>query len=547
MPTPATPRVDLYDTTLRDGTQREGLSLSLRDKIRVAERLGAFGVAFIEAGWPGSNPKDMGFFQAVRGKSFGRAHLVAFGSTCRPRVAPEDDLQLRALLDAETPVCTLFGKASLRHVHEVLRTTPEENLMMIERSIAHLRSRGRRVFFDAEHFYDGFAADSEYALETLRAAQRGGAEVVILCDTNGGTLPSQVAAATRRVRTEVSLPIGIHAHDDCGCAVASSMAAVESGATQVQGTINGYGERCGNANLVTVAANLELKLGTGCVGESLSQLRSLSRFVSDVANLPPNDHAPYVGRSAFAHKGGVHVSAIRRDPGSYEHCDPARVGNETRVVVSELSGRANVLSKAEELGLSVGGVEGRVLQSIKTREARGYAFEAAEASVALLVDRARVDYLPPFVVLEYRTSARRERGRPARSEATVKIAAQGEERIAAGEGCGPVAALDTALRQALLPLFPALGRVTLSDYRVRILDGTDGTDATTRVLVECRSEEDGDTDRWTTVGASPDIVEASIEALADGYEFGLVHALREGAGAGDAALPPEDIAKEKLA
>ncbi|MCB9600212.1 MAG: citramalate synthase [Sandaracinus sp.] len=516
--------IELYDTTLRDGTQREGLSLSVDDKLRIAERLGALGMRYVEAGWPGSNPKDAAFFQRAKGRRFGDATIVAFGSTARPGIAPDDDLQLRALLEAETSVVTIFGKSWTRHVEDVLLTTREENLRMIERSVAFLRSRGRRVFYDAEHFFDGYAADADYALATLRAAQDGGAEALVLCDTNGGSLPWTVDEVVRRVRSELRVAIGVHCHDDSGCAVANSLAAVRAGATQVQGTINGYGERCGNANLVTIAPDLELKLGFRCLPDGrLAELTSVSRFVADLANLPPDAHAPYVGKSAFAHKGGVHVSAIRRDAGSYQHIEPELVGNECRVVVSELSGKSNVLSKAEELGLRVEGGEGRVLETIKEREARGYSYEAAEASVALLVERQHADYVPPFVVLDYRTGVARRRGTAPWSEATVKVAlpgaAEDDVRVSAGEGSGPVAALDVALREALKSAYPGLETIHLVDYKVRILDGHDGTDATTRVLLEC--ERDGV--RWSTVGASKNIVEASLEALVDGYEYGLRH------------------------
>ncbi|MBX3247227.1 MAG: citramalate synthase [Myxococcales bacterium] len=523
LPGVATP-VEIYDTTLRDGTQREGLSLSADDKLRIAERLGAFGIHYIEAGWPGSNPKDAEFFARARGRRFGDATIVAFGSTARPGIAPEDDLQIRALLDAETEIVTVFGKSWVRHVEEVLRTTRDENLRMIEHTVAFLVRQGRRVFYDAEHFFDGFGDDAEYALATLRAARDGGAEVAALCDTNGGSMPWEIDAIVRRVTARVDLPLGVHAHDDGGCAVANSLAAVRAGVTQVQGTINGYGERCGNASLTTIIPNLELKLGRRCLREGkLAELTAVSRFVAAVANLPPDPHAPYVGRSAFAHKGGVHVAAMRRDPVSYQHVAPELVGNEMRVVVSELSGKGNVLSKAEELGLRTEGVEARVLETIKEREARGYSYEAAEASVALLLERQQPGHVPAFVVLDYRTGVARPRGTAPWSEATVKVAVPGvgdageDVRVAAGEGSGPVAALDGALREALRGAYPELEGIRLVDYKVRILDGHDGTDATTRVLLEC--ERDGQ--RWSTVGASKNIVEASLEALVDGYEYGL--------------------------
>jgi len=508
------PGVDLYDTTLRDGTQREGLSLSLHDKLRVAERLGRFGVRFVEGGWPGSNPKDAAFFEAARGRRFGTAELAAFGSTCRSGVQPQDDLQVRALLEAETRVVTIFGKSWTLHVDRVLRTRREENLRMIEATVGFLRGRGRRVVYDAEHFFDGYAENPEYALATLDAAKRGGAEVLVLCDTNGGSLPWSVASTVREVARRLDHPLGIHAHDDGGCAVANSLAAVHASAAHVQGTINGYGERCGNADLVACAADLQLKMGRRCVApEKLEELTALSRFVAEVANLPPNPHQPFAGRSAFAHKGGVHVSAMRRDGQSYQHVDPALVGNECRVVVSELSGRSNVLSKAEELGLRADGREASVLREIKEREAVGYAYEAAEASVALLIARRDEDYVPPFVVVDHQVAV----GKRRKAQATVKVAVGDETRLAAGEGNGPVSALDAALRMALEPMVPALREIRLTDYKVRILDGHRATDAITRVLIECAR----DGSRWSTVGASPDILEASLQALVDAYEWGL--------------------------
>ncbi|MEM1416281.1 MAG: citramalate synthase [Myxococcota bacterium] len=517
---PAGPRVDLYDTTLRDGTQREGLSLSARDKVRIAERLARFGVRYVEGGWPGSNPKDRELFARAGEMDLGAAELTAFGSTTRPGVAPGDDLQVRALLESGAPVITIFGKSWVRHVEGVLRTTRAENLRMIRDTVAFLRAEGRRVIYDAEHFFDGHGGDAGYALATLGAAAEGGAACLVLCDTNGGSLPERVEAVLREARGQLpEAAFGIHAHDDGGLAVANSLAAVRAGATQVQGTVNGYGERCGNANLLTVAANLELKLGRRCVAEGqLAELTALSRFVADVANLPPDAHAPYVGRSAFAHKGGVHVSAVRRDAGSYEHVAPEVVGNARRVVVSELSGRSNVLSKAEELGLGAAadGAARSVVASVKEREARGYAYEAAEASVALLIAREQPGYAAPFAIVEYQASVGRRRG-VAFAEATLRVEAGGEERLEVADGNGPVAALDGALRKALVPLLPALADVYLVDYKVRILDGQDGTASTTRVIIDHAL---GDA-RFSTVGASPNIVEASLEALTDGYEYGL--------------------------
>jgi len=512
--------VEIYDTTLRDGTQMEGMSLSCEDKLRIAEHLDALGVAYIEGGWPGSNPKDVEFFERARDIAWDNVTVAAFGSTCRAELRAEDDKQLQTLLAAGTPVCTIFGKTWNMHVTEVLRTSLDENLRMIEESVAFLRGSDRRVIYDAEHFFDGFNSDREYALETLRAAHRAGAETVVLCDTNGGSMPWEIEETMKVVCG--ALPdarLGIHAHNDGESGVANSVAAVRAGAHHVQGTINGYGERCGNANLCAIIPNVELKLGLQCLPEGrLSELYDLSHYVAEIANLSPNDHAAYVGRSAFAHKGGVHVAAIRRHRESYEHVDPTLVGNESRVVVSELSGRSNVLSKAEELGLEVSSDHGgRVLEKIKELEAKGFAYEAAEASVALLMARQQAGYRPPFEVLDFQAGVGRRRGGGMLAEATVKVQIGDEVVHTAGEGNGPVSALDSALRKALRPSFPEVAEMHLSDYKVRILDGRSGTGATTRVLIDTQSAHD----TWSTVGASSNIIEASLQALVDSIEYGL--------------------------
>jgi len=515
-------RVEVYDTTLRDGTQREGISYTLDDKMRIAHRLDELGVAFIEGGWPGSNPKDAEFFARARDIEWKHALIAAFGSTRRAGIDPADDPSMQALLSAHTPVCTLFGKSSTLHVLEVLRTTLEENLAMIESSVAFLRAAGKRVVYDAEHFFDGYTADASYAVETLRAAVRGGAEVIALCDTNGGNLPWRIEEVVRDVAARLDHPLGIHAHDDTGCGVANSVLAVRAGARHVQGTINGYGERCGNANLSVIIPNLELKLGLRCVPPGkLAELSELSRFVADVANLTPDEHMAYVGRSAFAHKGGVHVAAMRRNSDSYQHIDPALVGNRMRVVVSELSGRGNVLSKAEELGVSVDeGAEVEALREIKEAESRGMSYESAEASVALLLERKSKNYVPLFKVLDYQAMVGQRRGGATFVEATVKVQVGDQVMHTAADGNGPVSALDAALRKALAPVYPEVERVHLADYKVRILDGTDGTSATTRVLIDSRNE----TRSWSTVGASGNIIEASLNALIDSIEFGLLDA-----------------------
>jgi 2-isopropylmalate synthase len=509
-------KLDVYDTTLRDGSQREGISLSCEDKLRIARLLDRFGVPFIEAGWPGSNPKDAELFQRIRDEAW-TSEIVAFGSTCRPGSQPGEDDGLRTLIAAGTKVCTLFGKSWGLHVTDVLRTSADENLRIIEESVAFLRKEGRRVIYDAEHFFDGYRADPVYALETARAAIRGGAEVVVLCDTNGGSMPWQVEQVVGQVSRALMHPLGVHAHNDGECAVANSLAAVRSGATHLQGTINGYGERCGNANLCALIPNLALKLGAGGL-PPLEGLSELSRAVAEIANLATDDHMAYVGRSAFAHKGGVHVAATRRNPAAYQHIDPAAVGNDTRVVVSELSGRATVLAKAEEHGVATNDSEARaVLTAIKDREARGLSFEAAEASIALMLKRQQPGYQPPFRLIDYKVMVGERAGMRTFAEATIQIAIGDETLHTAAEGNGPVSALDLALRKALQGAFPAVAKIQLVDYKVRILDGRDGTQATTRVLID---STDGER-RWSTVGASSNIIEASWHALADSIEYGV--------------------------
>jgi 2-isopropylmalate synthase len=513
------PAVRIYDTTLRDGTQREGISLSVEDKLRIARRLDALGVSFIEAGWPGSNPKDAELFARARDEAWVHAKITAFGSTRRAGIGPEDDKNLQALIEAGTEVCTVFGKSSLLHVKEVLRTTVDENLKMIEETVAFLKESGRRVVYDAEHFFDGYREDATYAVETLKAAVRGGAEVTVLCDTNGGSLPWQIESIVTEVGRALDHPLGIHTHDDTGCGVANALSAVRAGAVHVQGTLNGYGERCGNANLCAIVPTLELKLGMRCLPEgALGWISELSRFVAEVANLAPDEHMAYVGRSAFAHKGGVHVAAMQRHPDAYQHVDPALVGNEMRVVVSELSGRGNVLAKANEYGVTVDeGAEVEILEDIKEAEARGFSFEVAEASVAVRLKRRDPDYAPPFRLIDYTVMDGQREG-VTFSEATVKIAVGDEVMHTAAEGNGPVSALDVALRKALVPYFPAVEGMRLRDYKVRILDGRHGTSATTRVLID---STDGSR-TWSTVGASTNIVEASWQAIADSLEYGLV-------------------------
>ncbi|HLF75161.1 MAG TPA: citramalate synthase [Anaerolineales bacterium] len=514
------PLIQIYDTTLRDGTQSEGFTLSGNDKIRIAKKLDDLGVAFIEGGWPGSNPKDVEFFERARDMEWNNALIAAFGSTCRVKGGPQDDANIKALLDSQTPVCTIFGKTWTLHVKEVLLTTLEDNLRIIEQSVAYLKANGKRVIYDAEHFFDGYKADPAYALETLQAAIRGGAATVVLCDTNGGTLPWEVESILRSLKPVIAHPFGIHTHNDSECAVVNSLIGVREGAIQVQGTINGVGERCGNANLISIMADLELKMGYCCLPDgNISKLYDLSHFVAEVANITPDEHLPFVGKSAFAHKGGVHVAAMRRSARSYQHVEPELVGNKMRVVVSDLSGRGNLLSKAEEHGVEVEGEEVLpVLNDIKELEARGFSFEAAEASVTMMLKRQEYGYKPPFELVDFFVNVEHRQGRGIFAEAMVKVKVQGELLHTAAEGNGPVNALDNALRKALLGYYPQLADFHLSDYKVRILDSDHGTEAITRVLIDTHNS----TSRWSTVGASTNIIEASWRALADSLEYGLM-------------------------
>ena len=509
--------VHLYDTTLRDGTQGTGISFSGPDKIRVAERLDDFGIDYIEGGFPGSNPKDAEFFQEARRRTWKHARIAAFGATRRGRVRVEDDPQVRLLLDAETPAVTIVGKTWPVQVTGVLGVSLDENLAMIAETVAYLRQRDREVFYDAEHFFDSYRDDPAYSLATLRAAHEAGAHLTILCDTNGGSLPEFVAQATRDAVAGLGAPVGIHPHNDCGLGVANALAAITAGATQVQGTINGYGERVGNCDLVTVAANLQLKLGVPVV-EDLTQLRELSLFVDELANVPPNVRAPYVGAAAFTHKGGQHVHAVQKFSQSYEHVDPALVGNRQTIVVSDLSGRSSILAKAQELGfvLEKGGAEAaRTLAEIKRLEAEGYEFEAADASFDLLVRRQLGRAQPLFELKEYHCDFRFVPGAERLCEATVKVIVNGTPEYVVAEGDGPVNALDAALRKALRPFYAWIDGVALSDYKVRIVDGKSGTAARTRVLIESTDGHHS----WGTVGVSDNIIEASWQALVDSFEY----------------------------
>ena len=514
--------IALYDTTLRDGTQREGISLSLDDKLKIAQRLDAFGMDYIEGGWPGSNPKDVEFFRRAPSLGLGHARLAAFGSTRRKDSRPADDANIAALLGAQTPVVTLVGKSWELHVRDVLETTPDENLAMIADSVAYCVAQGKEVIYDAEHFFDGYRANPAYALATLEAAARGGAAWIVLCDTNGGALPWDVDDVTCRVveRLGPGVAVGIHTHDDGGCGVANTLAAVRAGAAQVQGTINGYGERVANANLCTIIPDLQLKMGYDCVtAAGLAGLTDLSRYVAELANLTHDDHLPFVGASAFAHKGGIHVAAMLKNAASYQHVAPEQVGNRQRSVVSELSGRGNLVDKIKQFHLNPESLDlPAVLEQIKRLEAQGFTFEGAEASVELMLRRTHPAYVPPFEMTDYWVMVQRRRGRGSIVEATVKVRVGPRIMHTVAEGNGPVNALDAALRQALSGVYPQISGVRLEDYKVRILDGENNTAATTRVLIETRQGAR----RWSTVGASPNIIDASWRALADSMEYALV-------------------------
>ncbi|MBT3666687.1 MAG: citramalate synthase [Opitutae bacterium] len=507
----------IYDTTLRDGSQAEGVSFTVTAKLRVAEKLDQFGVDYIEGGWPGSNPRDMAFFEKATDLNLKHAKIAAFGSTRRASSAVEEDPQIKLLLDANTPVVTIFGKSWLLHVTDVLRTTPAENLAMIEDSVRYLKEQGKEVVYDAEHFFDGYTDNPEYALSTLTAAEKGGADFLVLCETNGGKLVPQVQEITQTVVDKFpTTPIGMHCHNDAGVGVAVSLTGIEVGAKMIQGTMNGYGERNGNANLTTIIPNLELKMKrkTNC-SENLSKLRDISFFIDDSTNLRPDIRSPYVGAASFAHKGGVHADAASKSTRSYEHIDPALVGNRTRVLVSDMSGRSSIMMKAKEMGMEVDGRSPEMksfLEELKRLEFQGYEFEAADASFDLLLKRFLRGEESAFNILRYHVGVSREEGSDeSKSEATVKLMVKDEIRHTVAEGNGPVSALDHALRKALEKDFPFIQEVRLVDFTVRILESNLGTDAITRVHVE---STDGKK-TWGTVGVSDNVITASWEALVD--------------------------------
>jgi 2-isopropylmalate synthase len=521
--------VELYDTTLRDGAQSEGISFSVVDKLHIVQKLDELGIHYIEGGWPGSNPKDAEFYQRVKKLSLQNVQIAAFCSTRRINTKAEEDNNLLMVVEAGVNIATIVAKSSDLQVTRVLRTTLDENLNMIADSIRYLRLKGIRVFFDAEHYFDGYKSDAKYALKTLEVAADAGADCLVLCDTNGGALPEEVITAVKAAAREISVPLGIHTHNDGGLALAGTLAAVSAGAVHVQGTINGYGERTGNADLCSIIPALKLKMGIDCVtDEQLASLTDVARYVSEVANLPPSPYAPYVGTSAFSHKAGYHVAGLEKWPQAYQHIDPAVVGNKQSMVVSELSGKHNIIFKARELGINLSGKEKeteKLREQVKHLESLGFQYENAEASLELLIHRALPDYKPPFELVDFmvvveskRRSSTRKGIEEMLSEAMVKVKVGGDIIHTAAEGDGPVNALDLALRKALLQFYPSLEKVKLVDYKVRILEESTGTESQVRVLIE---SSDGDNE-WRTVGGSTNIIEASWLALADGLEWWLV-------------------------
>jgi 2-isopropylmalate synthase len=515
-------RIELYDTTLRDGMQGEAMSLSVQEKLRLAHRLDELGIDLIEAGFLGSNPKELELFELLAGERFVHATLAAFGMTRRRGVQAEQDPALRILADCFAPACTLVGKTWALHLEKVVKVDREENLLMISDSVAFLVSQGKRVIFDSEHFFDGYADDPAYALRCLKAAAEAGAGTVVCCDTNGGTLPDQVAAAMRAVLAELGpagVAVGIHCHDDAGCAVANSLAAVQQGANHVQGTINGYGERCGNANLVTIVANLQLKLGYECLSDAqLSSLTGTAHFFDELLNFTPDPDQPYVGRNAFAHKGGMHVAGVTTDPATFEHIDPETVGNRRELLISELSGKGTVHARARDVGMALDDDEAvRVTERVKQLEHLGYQFEAADGSFELLLRKETGEYEPLFRLESWRAIVEQRADGRVETEATIKIWVDGERYVRTAEGNGPVNALDRALRDALIEIHPHLRDIDLVNFKVRILDETKGTGAVTRVLLDASDGEHV----WGSIGVSENIIEASWEALVDSLEYGM--------------------------
>ncbi len=514
--------IQIYDTTLRDGTQGEQVTFSAEEKLRIAQRLDELHFHYIEGGWPGSNPKDMRFFELAKKVKFKNARLTAFSSTRRPGVAPSTCPNLKALVRAETPAVAIFGKSWDLHVTDILKIDPDENLAMIGDSIKYLKSLGKEVLFDAEHFFDGYKHNARYAMKVVKTALEAGADRIVFCDTNGGTMTHEISAIMKKIAPAIPLAMtGIHVHNDCGLAVANSLAAVMEGVRMVQGTVNGYGERCGNADLLTVIANLQIKMKRHCLpSESLRQLTNLSVYVSDVANIPPLAARPFVGRSAFAHKGGVHVSAVTKNALAYEHVDPDLVGNSRRVLVSDMAGRSNIEYKAKELGIDLtrnSALGRKIVQEVKQMEDRGYQFDAADGSLSVLMKKAIGEFVEPFNLECFSVITSRTLKNPCLSQATIKISVDGEEELTAAEGNGPVNALDHALRKALTKFYPQIGQMHLVDFKVRTLEGSEGTAAGVRVLLDSTDGEEV----WSTTGVSENIIEASWQALIDSIEYKL--------------------------
>ncbi len=519
--------VELFDTTLRDGTQGEGISLTVRDKIQICHKLDEFGIDIIEGGWPGSNPRDAEFFQTIKNEKFIHTKLCAFGSTARYPNKIENDPNLQALLKAETPYVSIFGKTWKFHSEKSLGLTDDENAELIYKSVSYLKSQGVKVIFDAEHFFDGFKDDENFAIKMLKAAENAGAETIVLCDTNGGSLPSDIIYAIQKVKKEIKTPLGIHAHNDGDLAVANSLIAIENGAVHVQGTINGVGERCGNANLISIIPNLLLKMNYKTKKElNLNTLTLLSHSISEMMNLNPNSRAPFVGKSAFAHKGGIHVSAVLKDSKMYEHINPKLVGNSQRVLVSDLSGQSNIKYKAKELGVEIDETtefSKKLVSKIKQLEFQGYQFDGAEASFELILMNEKNEFSPFFKTIDSKVYTFFDNEEHKQAEAVLKIEVNGEIEHTAAEGDGPVNALDNALRKALLRFYPELNETKLVDYKVRVLDEQEATAAKVRVLIE---SSDGK-ETWTTVGVSTNIIEASWQALCDGLNYKLYKLSKE--------------------
>jgi len=515
-------QIFIYDTTLRDGTQGENVNFTAEDKLRVARRLDEMGFHYIEGGWPGSNPKDARFFQLARKVSFQHAKLAAFGSTHHPDMEPETCPNVQALIAAETPTVTIFGKTWDLHVTEILGISLDKNLTMIRGTVSYLKKMGKEVIYDAEHCFDGYKKNPDYALKTIRAAWEAGADMVVLCDTNGGCLPGEIKEIVNKIGEIIPLDrLGVHVHNDGGLAVANSLAAVEAGVKMVQGTVNGYGERCGNADLIAIIANLQLKMGYLCISDdALRHLTNLSNYVADVANIPPLNSRPFVGRSAFAHKGGVHVSAILKNPMAYEHIEPQVVGNARRVLVSDLAGKSNIEYKAQEMGLDLGEestLSREIVRQIKQMEDQGYQFDAAEGSLKLLIQKAKGEFKEPFTLDCFQVVVTKTSDHPARALATIKISVEGVEELTAAEGNGPINALDYALRKSLKRFYPEIEEMHLSDFKVRIVEGSEGTAAKVQVAIESRDAEG----TWNTIGVSENIIEAGWLALVDSIQYKL--------------------------